>query len=150
MKRILKFGALALVLVLVTGCGSNGGNKLSCSYKQTRNDEKRERTYTYTFNKDDEITKAEVVEKYTYDDKDDAKDFKEDMEDELEDLEDIDGISHSVKLSGKTVTVTVKADVKKMDDDDIEDQFEEFFNVDAESSRKEVKKYFKNYDYKCK
>ncbi len=127
MKRFLKFGVLALVLVFVAGCEVGGGKKLTCTYKMSANDNSAEYKYVFTFNKKgDEITKAEMSATAKYDDKDDAKDAKEEADDDKEDYEDIDGVTYKTKLSGKTVSATLTANVKKIDEDD----FKSIFNVE--------------------
>ena len=150
MKRFLKFGVLALVLVLVAGCEAGGGKKLTCSSKESRNDESMEVKYIYTFNKDDELVSAEGVASRTYSDKDDAKDAKEDADDAADEINDIDGLSYKSKLSGKKVTVTMTAKLSKMDEDDIDAYFRSYFLVDADAERDDIKDKLEDYGYKCK
>ena len=155
MKRILRVSILVFALILVTGCETNSGRTLTCTKKQTYNDNKFEHKYVFYYDEDDEMTKIKVDAKFTAEDKDTAKEYKE-MEEEVFDdnFKGVKGISYKSKLSGKTVTISFSADLNKLDVDDLDHDFDYYFSVDGDETRKETKEKMESkhdeYGFKCK
>ena len=118
MKRFLQFGALALALVLVSGCGSSSkGTVLSCSKSVSEDEGSYKETEKMTFT-DGKVSKVGMEIEMTFNEGDPA-DYKAFYDAAFS--ESKDGISYSSKTKGKTLTISIDADLAKVSAEDLED-----------------------------
>ena len=144
MKGCLKFGVLALVIVLVSWCGSAKGKVLSCSKSVTEDEGSSKETIKLTFN-DEKVSKIGMEIEMTLKDGD-VTTFKTFYDAAFGEMAKKDGIKYSSKASGKTLKLSVEADVNKVSKEDLE-------SIDLsvpEGTYDEIKKDAENDGYTCK
>ena len=131
MNKLIKVAAVASIGLALTGCGSS--KKITCSIKTTNSfSGEQSEKLIYEFSKD-----GKKLEKYTeektvkYSDKaleyynEDIDDIAEDAEEDCEDYEDSEIVTCSVKTSGKKITQSITYNVKGLDEDDLEEMYDD-------------------------
>ena len=133
MNKMLKIAAVASIGLLLTGCG---GKKITCTHTSTDSyyGEESEKL-VYEFDKEGNISKVtetismKVTDKYLeymedeYDE--DLEDALEEAEEECEEYEDADFITCKATLKGNKITQTRVIDLKDLDEDDLEDLYDD-------------------------
>lgn len=109
-----------ILLILVFLCVCGCGNKLTCTYEENYEDVKIKNKITFNF-KDNTYKQ---IDKMIFEDEDAAKNYFKDVEDYVEE--------YNLKLNGKTIVSELSDEIK--------------LNAD----KKEIKKQYESYDYKCK
>lgn len=131
MNKYVKIAAVAAIGLALTGCAS--GKKITCSVKNSSSfsGDSTEKMI-YEFSKD-----GKKIEKYTeevsykYTDKaleyynEDIDDIAEEAEEDCEDYEDSEIATCKVTTSGNKVTQTITYDLKGLDEDDIEEMYDD-------------------------
>lgn len=130
MNKYIKIAVVTTLGLILTGCGEK---KITCSYKENSSfsgDQSQE--ITYVFSKD-----GKKIEKYIetlsvkYTDKalkyydEDIEDVVDEAEEDCEDYEDADFITCKVTSKGNKITQTITYDLKKLDEDDLEDIYDD-------------------------
>ena len=119
MKNLFKVGVLALVLVVVTGCGSKG-KTLSCT-KTSGEGIKDTTTITVTL-KGDSASKVKVTEEYVA--TDEYSDFITQLASSFElafaDIKEMKGVSLKSNIKGNTFSYEYVADLTKMSKEDVD------------------------------
>ena len=146
MKNFLKVSVLALVLVLVSGCGSSG-KVLTCTQTEEESGMKMVNTVKMTFEKD-KATKLDMEVKITLDDeyKSYMSMFTSAFESQYKSLKEEKGVSYKSDTKGNTATFTVNADLTKMS----KDAKDKLGFGDATGSYSDNKKAAEKEGYKCK
>ena len=147
MKNFLKVSVLALVLVLVSGCGSSNGKVLTCTMNEEESGMKMANTVKMTFEKD-KATKVNMVIKITLDEqyKSYMSMFKSAIDAQYADIKDEKGVSYKTDTKGSVVTFTIDADLAKMSDK----AKEKLDFGDATGSYADNKKAAEKSGFKCK
>lgn len=131
MNKYVKIAAVATIGLVLTGC--NGGKKLTCSVTNTSSfsGDSTEKMI-YEFSKDGKKVEKYIEEQsYKYTEKaleyydEEIEDIAEEAEGDCEDYEDSDIVTCEVKVSGKKVTQTVTYDLKGLDEDDLEEMYDD-------------------------
>ena len=147
MKNFFKVGVLALVLVLVSGCGSSGSKVLTCTMSENQSGMKMTNTAKITFNSK-EATKINLNIDVNLDDsmKSYASMIASSVESQFSELKDQKGVTVKSNTKGSKVTLTIDADLTKMSD-----KAKEALNLDgATGTYKEAKKDLEKAGFKCK
>ena len=122
MKGFLKYGVLALVLVLVSGCGSTSkGKVLTCTMSENSEGMDMAMTMKATF-ENDKATKVTMDTKVTVDESmaSYVDMLKSTFDAQFKAYAEKDGVKYSSKASGKTVSFTIEIDEKKVSKEDLE------------------------------
>ena len=131
MNKYVKIAAVATIGLALTGCAS--GKKLTCSVTNTSSfsGDSTEKMI-YEFSKDGKkIEKYTEEQSYKYTEKaleyynEDIEDIAEEAEEDCEDFEDSDIVTCKVTTSGRKVTQTVTFDLKGLDEDDLEEMYDD-------------------------
>ncbi len=134
MKKFVGIFTAFVALISLTACG---GKTLKCTYEQ----EETKMIQTFELDKDDKVTKVTMEMVATADSEDDAKQAETMYKGILTDEE---GVTYSVKRSGKTLTLKGVADLSKTPADNLETYIGTTTN-----SKDAVKKAFEEDGYKC-
>ena len=146
MKNFMKVCTLALVLVLVSGCGSKS-NVLTCTMKEEESGMKMTSTAKMTFDKD-KATKINLVMSVDLDDsmKNYVKLMATSLESQFSELKDKKGVTLKTNTKDSNVTVTIDADLTKMDK-----AAKDALDLDGtDGNMKDAKKALEKAGYKCK
>lgn len=146
MKRSLGL-LLAVVMIGVSvGCGSKE-KVLNCSKKEEESGISMKQNIKATFNGNDVKNVTVTVDAELGDEYKDYKSiFISSLESSFEDYKDLKGVSVDTSDKDDTITVTLKADLTKMD----KDAKEKLDIVDTKASYKESKADLEKDGYTCK
>ena len=134
MKRSAKILMVASVSLLITGCG---GKKMTCEYSRSDSYSGKEvQKITYDFTKDGKkLNKVTNYREATYTDKylsymderysENINDVLNARQEECKKYDDIDFISCKANLKGKTVSMTLTYDLKKLDKDVVKNLYDD-------------------------
>lgn len=146
MKNFLKVGVLALVLVLVSGCGAKG-KVLTCTMTNEETGMKSDQTMKVSF-KDNKASKVNMTMKMTLDDEYASylSSVKSMMDSEFEEFTSKTGVKYDSKADKNTININLELDVTKLSESDLKDM-----NFDNSlGTYDEVKKSLEESGYTCK
>ena len=144
MKNFFKVGVLALVLVLVSGCGSSKGKVLTCTNSDEESGMKMSQTIKITFSGD---KASKIVQDYVIDFGEENKSMASVYTAMFEaSYKDLKGVSVKSSTKGTKATFTLTAEVSKMDD-----AAKEKMDLDnLDKSYDDIKKSAEDSGFKCK
>ena len=146
MKNFLKVGVLALVLVLVSGCGAKE-KVLTCTMTNEETGMKSDQTMKVSF-KDNKASKVNMTMKMTLDDEYASylSSVKSMMDSEFEEFTSKTGVKYDSKTDKNTININLELDVTKVSESDLKDM-----NFDNSlGTYDEVKKSLEGSGYTCK
>ena len=147
MKNFFKLGTLALVLVLVAGCGGAKGKTLTCTKSEDETGMKTSQTLKVVF-KDDKASKINMDMKMDIDEQYASyiSTIKSMIDSQFESYKSKDGIKFDSKTSKNTVSVSLEVNLAKFSKDDLA-----ALDLDgSEGTYEEAKKAFEEEGYTCK
>ncbi len=147
MKNLFKLGALALVLVLVTGCGGSKGKTLTCTKSEDETGMKSTQTMKVSFS-DDKASKINMTMKMDIDEEYSSyiSAFKSMLDSQFENFKSKSGVKYDSKSDKDSITVDLEVDINKLSE-------EELGALDLDGSTgtyDEVKKALEKDEYTCK
>lgn len=131
MNKLTKIAAVATIGLTLTGCGN--GKKITCSYTENNSfSGNSEEKITYVYDKSGkniekfiETKSEEYTEKsLKYYDKD-LEDILESAEEDCEKYEDSEVATCTAKLKGNKITQTITYNIKGIDEDDLEEMYDD-------------------------
>lgn len=144
MKKLVSLSVAAMMLCCLTGCGKS--NTLKCSISESNEGMDLKQTVEYTFNKS-EASKVSMELTMKADKK--YAEYIDQMADgfteEFKELDGKKGVTVKSNKKGSSFTVSVSADLSKVDKDTREE-----LDLGEGATRDELKKELTDQGYKCK
>ena len=147
MKKIIKFGVLAAVLVLVSGCGGSKGKVLKCTLSESEDNMNVNMTIKVNYD-EEKATKATIENdvKFGKELKDYADELKESYDEQFEELADKEGVEYTSSAKDGKVNYKVSIDVNKISEEVLKDMHMSDLNKTYEETKAALEKD----GYSCK